>query len=223
MADPSPWSRRRFLGAGAAASAGLALGACSLARASSPDTSAEAPVTGNWSGDLIDPPWDKPDVTFTDLDGQPFPFAERTAGALTLLFFGYTSCPDICPVFLNTLARAREAVGTGPGSRPDVYFVGVDVARDTPEVMREYLGNIDPTFHGLTGTEEVINDALKGVFAPPVQIGEKAADGSYEVGHAAYATAYLADDDKGHRRYPSDLRQRDWARDLPRLARGEFA
>lgn len=221
-ADPRPWSRRRFLGTGAALSAGVALGACSLNRGSTPDRSAEKREPGGWAGDVLDPAWDKPDVTFTDLDGKPFPFEEATAGKLSLLFFGYTNCPDICPVYLSTLASAREAIGTGPGSRPDVYFVGVDLARDTPDVMKTYLADIDPSFKGLTGTSEVINKALEAVYAPPVELGEPDADGNYEVGHASWATVYLATDDKGHRRYPFGVRQQDWVRDLPRLDEGEY-
>ncbi len=216
------WSRRRFLGAGAVVSAAVALGACNLDRGSSPDESArEGGPTDGWSGERLDPPWTKPDVTFTDLDGAPFPFAERTAGKLSLLFFGYTNCPDICPVYLSTLASAREAIGTGPGSRPDVYFVGVDLARDTPEVVQAYLANIDPTFQGLTGSEEVIAEALAAIYAPPVELGEPDADGSYEVGHPSWVTVYQAEDDRAHRRYPYGVRQQDWVKDLPRLAAGE--
>jgi protein SCO1/2 len=221
-ADPHPWSRRRFLGAGAAVSAGLAVGACSLNRGSTPDDSAQAKPTG-WAGEELAPPWAKPDVTFTDLDGNPFPFVEKTAGKLTLLFFGYTNCPDICPVYLNTLASARAAIGTGPGSKPDVYFVGVDLARDTPDVVKTYLANIDPTFRGLTGSEAVVAEALGAVYAPPVELGEPDADGSYEVGHPAWVTVYQAEDDKAHRRYPYGVRQQEWVKDLPRLAAGEFA
>jgi len=221
-ADPNPWTRRRFLGAGAAISAGAALGSCSLNRGSTPDDSAEKPETGKWAGDELDPAWDKPDVSFTDLDGNPFPFREATKGKLTLLFFGYTNCPDICPVYLSTLASAREAIGTGPGSKPDVYFVGVDLPRDTPDVVKTYLKNIDPTFMGLTGSEAVINGALAEVKAPPIELGPADSEGNYEVGHASWATVYLAKDDLGHRRYPFGVRQQDWVRDLPRLDRGKF-
>lgn len=220
--DPNPWTRRRFLGAGAAVSAATALGACSLNRGSTPDNSAEGPASGGWAGDELDPPWEKPDIAFTDLEGKAFPFREATAGKLTLLFFGYTNCPDICPVYLSTLASARDAIGAGPGSKPDVYFVGVDLARDTPDVVKTYVANIDPTFTGLTGSDAVINDALAAVKAPPVQLGEPDAEGGYEVGHASWATVYLAKDDLGHRRYPFGVRQQDWVRDLPRLDQGEY-
>ncbi|HEX2577652.1 MAG TPA: SCO family protein [Aquihabitans sp.] len=221
-ADPAPWSRRRFLTAGATVAAGLSVAGCSLSRGSTPDESrVEGTGETDWSGTLVEPPFPKPAVTFTDTDGEPFPFEERTEGRLTLLFFGYTNCPDVCPVYLNTLARAKEGIGGGPGSKPLVLFVGVDTARDTPEVMKTYLANIDPAFVGLTATNEVIAEAIKTVKGAPVVLGEPEPDGSYEVGHPAQVTVYTADGG-GRRIYPYGVRQQDWVKDLPRLDRGEY-
>ena len=211
-------SRRRLLGFGAAAAAGVALSACGLDRASTPDKPTD--LSAGWGGTLLDPPlFTKPDVTLTDLDGKPFPFVESTAGKLTVLFFGYTNCPDVCPVYLQTMARARESIGAGPGSRPQVLFVGVDVARDTPAVLKAYLGKIDPTFIGLTGSEHDIATAITHMKMPPVQIGEAAPDGSYQVGHPSQVSVFTRDN-KCHRIYPSNVRQQQWAQDLPRLDQG---
>jgi protein SCO1/2 len=160
-----------------------------------------------------------------DLDGEPFPFIEKTEGQLTVLFFGYTNCPDVCPVFLQTMARAREGIATGPGSRPQVLFVGVDVARDTPEQMRRYLDRIDPTFTGLTGEESEIASLIEQLEMPPVVIEDPEPDGSYAVGHPARATVFTRDD-LGHRIYPTGVqkdagtRMEVWVRDLPRLDQG---
>ncbi len=224
MADID-WTRRRVLrsvaGTGLALASGGLVAACGLGRASTPDRTSADGGEGGWSGTLLDPPFEKPDVTFTDTDGQPFPFREATAGRLTLLFFGYTNCPDVCPVYLNTLARARDGIGTGPGSRPQVLFVGVDVARDTPEVMATYLGNIDPTFIGLTASEAVIAEAIKAVKGAPVELGVPDEDGSYLVGHPAQVTVYTSDN-LGHRIYPYGVRQAAWARDLPLLDQGRW-
>ena len=148
------WSRRRFLtvaglGGAAAALVGCGSGDKSTAGSTVPPASA-------WGGELVDPGLAKPDVTLATTDGKPFEFREATAGKLTLLFFGFTNCPDQCPIWLNAVARAKEQIGSGPGSDPQVLFVGVDVARDTPEVLDEYLGRIDSSFIGLTGTEAAI-------------------------------------------------------------------
>ncbi len=225
--DPSTMSRRRFLGAGVAgvAASGLAvagLAGCSLGRASTPDPKQEAASAKGWGGELVEPGMAKPDVTFTDMDGEPFPFVEKTKGKLALLFFGYTFCPDVCPTTLNSLARAIETIGSGPGSDPMVLFVGVDVARDTPEQLKEYLGRLNPTFLGLTGTEELIGEANKAVFNPPIVIEEPDENGEYLVGHAKQVYAFSPTDDLAHRYYNGEAtRQQTWVKDLPRLAQGE--
>lgn len=221
------WSRRRFLGAGAAlAAAGLIAPACSLNRGSSPDPEAgDSDTESGWPGALLEPPFPKPDVTFTDLAGEPYPFVEKTEGQLALLFFGYTNCPDVCPVTLNTLARSKEAIGTGPGSRPMVLFVGTDTARDTPESMREYLDNIDPAFIGLTASEDVIAEALGVLKLPQVQLEEPDEDGAYAVGHPSQVMAFT-EDNVAHRFFvgfgSGGMRQEDWATVLPKLAVGEY-
>ncbi|QXC62546.1 SCO family protein [Aquihabitans sp. G128] len=227
-APTPPWSRRRVLGFGAAGAAALALGACSLDRGSSPDTDAEPEPKGDWSGTLLDPPFPKPDFTFTDVDGKPYPIVEKTKGKLTILFYGYTNCPDVCPITLNTLARAKDGIGSGPGSNPLVLFVGVDVDRDTPEVLKTYLNAIDPEFVGLTPTgktkaekEAMIVDSLAVIKQAAPEIGEPDEDGNYIVGHPSAVTVYTADD-VAHRLYPSNVRQSQWVKDLPRLDKGTY-
>lgn len=226
MADAnSNWSRRRFLGTVGAvgASAGLAVtvGACGLNKGASVDNSgAEGDGWGS-NSILLDPPFAKPDVTFTDLDGKPYPLRAKTAGRLTVLAFGYTNCPDICPVYLNTLAGAKATIGSGPGSRPIVLFVGVDIKRDTPKVLKQYLGNIDASFIGLTGTPEVMNQALDQLHLGRPIIGEPDAKGNYLVAHDGRLTVF-SPDDKAHRMYKPDVRQQEWIKDLPRLDGGTF-
>ena len=220
--DPT-WSRRRFLATAASGVGVVGLAACGLNRSSSPDPERSPQSSDGWAGELVDPGMARPDVVFTDLDGRPFPFLERTEGELALLFFGYTSCPDVCPITLSTMARSLEAIGTGPGGDAMILFVGVDTERDTPELMRTYLDRLDPSFIGLTGTPEVIEDALGQLYLPPPVIGEPEADGSYLVVHSNKVFAFQADDGLAHRVYPGDqVRQQEWVRDLPRLAEGTY-
>lgn len=216
---PDP-GRRRVLGIGIAAAGSLVLSACGLSHGSSVDQAAR-PLKAGFSGSLVDPPLAKPDTTFTDFNGDPFPFAEKTAGELTLLFYGYTSCPDVCPIYLNTLARARDALGGGPGSRVQVLFVGVDTKRDTPEKLRSYLGAIDETFIGLTGTPALIADSLHQLKQSAPLIGKPDAQGDYTVQHPATVYAFTPDD-AAHRLYPYGVRQGAWVRDLPKLAAGRY-
>lgn len=216
------WSRRRFLTAGAAAGAGvtaLSLAGCSLNQASTPAN--EGTSNAKFGGNLLDPPFEKPDVTFVDQDGRPYDLRSETKGKLTVLFFGFTHCPDVCPVYLNTMNSALGSIGGGPGSNATILFCSVDTKRDTPPVLKTYLSNINPDFVGLTAEPEVINRALGDLRLPEPTFGKPDRNGDYEVGHASYVTVF-SKDDVAHRMYPSDTRQSQWARDLPRLARGRY-
>jgi protein SCO1/2 len=224
MVDPT-WSRRRFLASAAGATgvvvAGGTLAACGLQNGSSTDAEVGKSDSG-WGGTLVSPPLAMPDVTFTTDKGEPYPLRESTKGKLTMLFFGYTNCPNQCPVYLNTVARARAAIGSGPGSVLTVLFVGIDLKRDTPTALRTYLNNIDSTFVGLTGTQDVIDKASSDLhFAPPV-IATPDKNGNYYVGHTAQAVAYTPDN-LGHRLYGYDVRREELVHDLPRMAKGAFS
>lgn len=210
------WSRRRFLAvAGGTAAVVAALGACGS------DRPVQQQSSTGWDGPPIDPPLAKPDVTLETTDGAPFPFREATNGQLTLLFFGFTNCPDVCPIWLSTVARAREKIGSGPGSDPQVLFVGVDLARDTPQALDEYLARIDPTFIGLTGTEEAIAAANRALYFPEPFIGPPDQAGAYEVGHYGRAAAFTPDN-AAHRLYGYDVRVDQLVHDLPLLAEGIY-
>ncbi|HEX5046687.1 MAG TPA: SCO family protein [Gammaproteobacteria bacterium] len=102
-----------------------------------------------------------PDVPFVDQKGAPFHLASLR-GNYTWLFFGFTNCPDICPLTLKTLADARAALAArAPLTTPKVVFVSVDQARDTPERIAEYLSHFDPEFVGVTATEADLAPLLK--------------------------------------------------------------
>ncbi|MFN8017604.1 MAG: SCO family protein [Acidimicrobiales bacterium] len=213
------WPRRRFLAVAGIGGAAAALVGCGSSDDAS--TGPAAPPASKWGGELVEPGLAKPDVTLATTDGKPFPFRTATEGQLTLLFFGFTNCPDQCPIWLSAVARAKEQIGSGPGSDPQVLFVGVDVARDTPEVLDEYLERIDPSFIGLTGTESAIAAANRQLYFPSITIGAPDAGGDYEVGHYGRAAAF-SPDNLAHRLYGFDVRPADLARDLPRLANGIY-
>lgn len=165
------------------------------------------------AGTVISPARDRPDFSLTTTDGRPFRFAEETKGRLTLLFFGYTSCPDVCPIHLATLTGALSAAGV---PRALVVFVGVDPPRDTPERMREFLDQWDTDYVGLVGTPQEIAAAQDSA-GVPVAVSEPVNDeGEYLVGHSTQILVYTSDD-KAHVMYPFGVRRQDWVQDLPRL------
>ena len=177
-----------------------------------------------WHGALVREPAPRPDFTLTDTEGRPYDFRAETAGRLTLLFFGYTSCPDVCPLHLATLAMALDEPDV---PAPLVVFVTTDPGRDTPERLREWLDSFGDDIVGLTGTPEEVHRAEDAAMVEPSffadrdgnPVAEPDADVNYEVGHAAQIVAYTSDD-LTHIVYPSGIRSDDWAADLPRLADG---
>lgn len=160
-----------------------------------------------------------PDAT-TGSEGGDFTMA-AAPGELLVAYFGYTSCPDICPVYLNTLARAQASLGGSPGSRAKVLFVGVDTKRDTPKAIRKFLDAFDESFIGLTGSPTAIADAAAELHLPAPTFEEPDAKGNYVVGHPSQVTVFTPDD-KAHRIYPYGVRQAAWVHDLPLLAEGRY-
>jgi len=163
----------------------------------------------------------KPDVVLTDQRGNPFDLRRETDGYLTLLFFGYTHCPDVCPIHMATLAAVMPTLSPEARQRIRVVFVTTDPERDTPERLRTWLENFDPTFVGLTGDTATINAAQRALFLPLPQIGPADSSGAYEVGHAAAVMAFTPDD-SARVLYPFGVRQVDWAMDLPKLLTMEW-
>jgi protein SCO1/2 len=105
-----------------------------------------------WRGAAYDPPRTGIDFTLTNQEGEPFS-TDDLQGKVVLLYFGYTHCPDFCPATLIDFQRVKQQLGD---KADEVAFamVSVDPERDTPEVMKEYLDYFDPSFIGLTGSDE---------------------------------------------------------------------
>jgi protein SCO1/2 len=156
-----------------------------------------------------------PRFTLTDTDGQPFDFAAETEGFMTLLFFGYTYCPDVCPVHMANIAGTLEKLPHRITSQVKVVFVTTDPERDTPARIREWLDNFDTGFIGLRGSDEQIADASRQLKMPPPIKGPET-DGTYEVGHSARVVAFTRDG-AGRFLYPFGTRQNDWATEIVAL------
>jgi protein SCO1/2 len=192
---------------------GLALAACGAPAEARGDAANDAP---KWRGTVLATPWAKPEFTLTDDNGQPFDFRAQTDGYLTLLFFGYTHCPDVCPLHMANISAVLEELPGDVRVNTKVVFATTDPARDTPAVLKKFLDNFDPTFIGLTGTAQQMDDAQRATGIPVSVAEPPKADGSYTVGHAAQVIAYTRDGE-AHVVYPFGTRQSDWADDLPRL------
>ena len=161
--------------------AGLALAGCSGPAAAEGqdggdtghDHSAGATVEGPddvYAGVDLPEPYRRPSFTLTDTAGAEYDFRERTGGKPTLLFFGYTTCPDICPATMADVAVALRGLDPALTEQVQVVFVTTDPAFDTPQVLGEYLGRFDADlpvqFVGLTGEQELIDQAQLSAGVP---------------------------------------------------------
>ncbi len=171
------------------------------------------------SGPQILPPLPKPDLVLTTTDGKKFDIRKETEGYVTLLFFGYTNCPDVCPVHMANIAGAMKHLGPEVTNRIKVVFVTVDPTRDTPEVIRTWLNHFDDRFIGLRGDSASIASAFTQLRLGPA-MREPGVDstnpGRYTVGHSAIVLAY-GSDNLAHVVYPFGIRQADWSKDLTLL------
>jgi protein SCO1/2 len=132
-----------------------------------------------FAGTVLSDPRPAPEFTLISDTGERVSL-ESFRGQVVLIYFGYTFCPDICPASLAELADATDLLGEEAGD-VQVVMVSVDPARDTPEVLGEYMDYFDPSFVGLTGSESeiaAVADAY-GVF--------------YQAEEGTAATGYLVD------------------------------
>jgi protein SCO1/2 len=159
----------------------------------------------------------RPSFSLTDTHGQPFDFRAKTDDTVTLLFFGYLNCPDVCPVHMTNIASVMRGLPYDVTRKIRVVFITTDPARDTPEKLQAWLGNFDPSFIGLRGTPEQVKAIEASVNVAPAVAAAPDSSGNYEVGHAAQVIAFTPDD-SAHVVYPFGTRQADWVHDLPLLA-----
>ena len=131
------------------------------------------------------------------------------------LFFGYTRCPDVCPMHMAYLAAALKKLPRDVANQITVVFVTTDPDHDTRKVLRAWLDNFDKTFVGLTGTQSAIDAAQIAANIPPAKKASLA-NGTSGISHAAFVLAYTKDN-LAHVIYPSGISQADWLHDLPQL------
>lgn len=187
----------------------LALGGCGPA----PDRSDPNPL--GLLGTVPFSPLEKVDFTLPDTRGRPFDFRAETDGRIALLFFGYTFCPDICPIHMASLSAALRELEPEVRDRIVTVFVSVDPERDTPERLQGWLHAFDSSFVGVTGTEEELNRALAFYRYPPTQFSGEAV--GYTVSHPALIYAFTPDN-LGRALYGSDTPKAVWVHDLNRMA-----
>ncbi len=149
----------------------------------------EADPEGYLGGTSLPDPYAMPDVSLTDAAGQSYNLASSPSKPVTLLFFGYTNCPDVCIAVLSDLALALQRMEPADRDQIQVVFVTTDPARDKPRQIRTYLRRFNPDFIGLTGSLATIKQAASQV-GVDIEGMEKLPSGGYDVGHSAHVIGF---------------------------------
>lgn len=174
-----------------------------------------AQLGNTYRGGVVTPALPKPQFVLTDTSGAAFDFGQRTDGYVTLLFFGYTNCPDQCPMHMANLGLALKKLPPSIADRVQLVFVTTDPARDNPVVLRRWLDRFNKRFIGLTGTEAAI-EAVERAAGVPLASKQGPSNGNYAVAHANFVLAYTKDN-FAHLIYPGGVSKDDWVHDLSLL------
>ena len=198
--------RAALLSAAAAAVLLVVTGCGAASRAAEPPATTDGRLIGLTPATLPR----KPAIVLTDTSGKHYSLTAETRGKLTYLYFGYTNCPDACPLTMGTIAAAVHRQPAALRKQVAVVFVTVDPKRDTPDVLRQWLDNYDMSFVGLTGTEAQVRAAEEAAGVPPAPRGT--------LNHSTLVLAY-SPDNLSHVVYSSGFTARDYAHDIPLLLR----
>ena len=199
--------------------AALALVGCSSSGSNSAKPSELAPVdhNGPFQGAGLTPAQPRPSFSLTDTAGKTFSFATVTSKHPTLLYFGYTNCPDVCPTTMADVQGALSKVPASVAKQTYVVFVSTDVKRDTGPVIKQWLGHFDTgspaTWVGLRGTQTQIDAAQA---AAHITLAEDAGQT-----HSAQVLLY-GPDNYAHVSYLQSNNEREQIEhDLPLVAKGQ--
>ncbi|MYS33886.1 protein SCO1/2 [Streptomyces sp. KhCrAH-43] len=169
---------------------------------------------------VLDQPFTKPALVLTDTHGRKYDLRKETQGRPTLIYFGYTNCPDVCPLIMSNIAVAKKSLPKADQDKLRVVFVTTDPERDTPASLGSWLKAQDPSFIGLTGDFPAIQAGARqigiGIDAP-----KKEKDGTVVSMHGSQVIAFSPKTDKGYVLYSEDTTPDDYTKDLPKIVKGE--
>ncbi|MGW7254536.1 SCO family protein [Streptomyces sp. NPDC054834] len=211
---------KTFAAAALLAAATLTLSACG----SGDDDKSPISVVSEESGSdkaatVLDQPFEKPDLVLTDTHGKKYDLRKETKGRPTLVYFGYTHCPDVCPLTMNNIAVAKKSLPKAQQAELRVVFVTTDPDRDTPTELGKWLKGIDPQFIGLTGDFSTIQAGARslGISIEPTK---KDKNGKVVSVHGTQVIAFSPKNDGGYLLYGESATVDDYTKDLPKIIKG---
>ncbi|MFE2512375.1 SCO family protein [Streptomyces naganishii] len=213
--------KKTFAAAALLAAATLTLSACGSGDdGGKPVVSVSEDSAQHRAVTVLDQPFEKPDLVLTDTHGEKYDLRKETAGRPTLLYFGYTHCPDICPLTMNNIAVAKKALPKADQDKLRVVFVTTDPARDTPAELGKWLKGIDPQFIGLTGDFATIQAAARSV-GISIEPTTKDKSGKLVSVHGTQVVAFSPKTDGGYLFYGEDASVDDYTKSLPKIIKGQ--
>ncbi|MFZ5849888.1 MAG: SCO family protein [Actinomycetota bacterium] len=194
------------------------LGLLAVGCAAGPAARVSAPANHGYRGTWLAEPFAKPTGAWVDSQGAPFDFTRDTTTAVTVVFFGYTHCPDECPTTMADLTAALRGVDPATRAKIAVVFVTTDPERDTPEVLRRWLAGFDPGFRGVTAPRPTLERAAAGL---GIALGGRTdtPGGGYQVSHGTPLIGF-GPDGGGRLVWSYGTSVADLRHDLRRLAAG---
>ena len=166
----------------------LLISGCTAAP-SGPTGHRDADPAGYMGGSSLPEPYSMPEVSLLDTSGRPYNLATTPSKPVTLLFFGYTHCPDVCIAVLSDVSLGLQRLAPADRDQIQLVFVTTDPARDQEKQIRGYLDRFNPSFVGLTGPMSTIKRAASEV-GVDIEGKKKLASGGYEVGHSAQVIGF---------------------------------
>lgn len=169
----------------------------------------------------LDSPFTKPDLILTDTHGKKFDLRKETAGKPTLIYFGYTNCPDVCPLVMSNIGVAYNKLSKAQQEQLRVVFISSDPGRDTPEHLDKWLrGAADPEFVGLTGDFDKIQTAARSV-GVGIEAPERDKNGKTVSTHGKTVLSFSPKDDKAHAIFHEETTYGDYAKAMEKLINGQ--
>ncbi|AZS86243.1 SCO family protein [Streptomyces griseoviridis] len=213
--------KKTFAAAALLAAATLTLSACGSGDDSNSPVAVVSEETTQQAATLLDQPFEKPDLVLTDTQGEKYDLRKETKGRPTLVYFGYTHCPDVCPLTMNNLAVAKKQLSKAEQDQLRIVFVTTDPDRDTPSELGTWLKGIDPQIVGLTGDFATIQAGARtlGISIEPTQKDKKT--GKTVSMHGTQVIAFSPKTDGGYVLYGEDATVDDYTKDLPKIVKGE--
>lgn len=217
--------RKTYPIAAALCAAALALTACgsdggSDGKDDKKDSAANVESDQQEGGAVLDNPFAKPDLTLTDTKGKEYDLIEETKGSPTLVYFGYTHCPDVCPLTMSNIALAKSKLSKADQRKLRIVFVTSDPERDKPERLGKWLRMHDPSFIGLTGDFDTIQAGARSV-GVHIEPSYKKKNGDVVSTHGAQVLAFSPKDDRAHVIYTERTSTAEvLEKELPALVKG---